>query len=191
MTATAPSNSHRRHPAPRRRPGPQVRRTRHGDSDFDRRPPAANHRAALDRAHSPSTLPRLPRLAAAVSDAVDTNAGRCGGSAGRMGRAPGAGLGPPWWIAPWPATTSPVGPKCCCQLGGHSGAGEPDVCRPAARRPALAGREPAVENATEPGLATQTAAFLGTQGATITWPTARAGPSIGRSSTYPPPPRAR
>ncbi len=51
-------------------------RTRHGDSDFDR---AARQqqivRAALDQALAPSVLPRLPRIAGAVEDALETDAG--------------------------------------------------------------------------------------------------------------------
>lgn len=51
-------------------------RTRHGDSDFDRAGRQQQIvRAVLEKALTPSVLPRLPALARALEDAVETNAG--------------------------------------------------------------------------------------------------------------------
>lgn len=165
-------------------------RTRHGDSDFDRAGRQQQIiRAALDQALSPSTLPRLPRLAAAVSDAVDTNAG------------PDAAVALAGWVTrakELSLETAVVDRSLASDYVTASGA---QVLLPnwegiqalvsqmfAARLPdgqPLAGVSLRVENATElPGLATQTAAFLGTQGATITAVADGEGGPLDRSVLY-------
>lgn len=173
-------------------------RTRHGDSDFDRaRRQQQIVRAALDRALSPATLPKLPRLARALSDAVETNADTDAlvALAGWLCRTRELSLetalvdrdlasdyvtatGAYVLLPDWAGIRALVGEIFSPRLP----QGQP-----------LAGVALRVENATDlPGLASHTASFLSTEGASITSIADREGGTLRRSVlyVYSPSPRA-
>lgn len=158
-------------------------RTRHGSSDFDRARRQQQIVAAVkERALSAQMLPRLPRIAQTLADAVQTNAEpttalALAGLARQMQdvtleaqvideklaanyiTASGAYV----LLPDWDGIHALVGQLFAARLG----EGQP-----------LAGAAIRVENATDlPGLASQTAAYLETQGAAITAVTDRGSTS--------------
>lgn len=165
-------------------------RTRHGDSDFDRADRQQQIvRAALDRALTPSILPRLPRIARAVEDAVETDAGPSAlvSLAGWAVRAKAVALdarvidrtlagdyitgsGAQVLLPDWAGIDTLIGEMFAARLP----QGQP-----------LAGVTLRLENATDlPGLASLTAAQLGELGAYVSGVADREGGPMDRSMLY-------
>lgn len=168
----------------------QYARTRHSDSDFDRaRRQQQLVKVALDKALSPQVLPKLPRLAEALASAIGTNADpqlvlALAGFVSQVEELTLDARVVDWGLAQDYVTASGAYVLLPDWPGIHALVGEMFGDRlPTA--PPLANTGVRVENATSlPGLAAHTAAFLQSQGATITAAVDRQGSNLSKSQLY-------